>query len=61
MLSCPEMSCIKSQKFKVSFDVEISLVGHAGFEDGKDLLEQLVADGNQGHFALLAFSDESII
>jgi hypothetical protein len=37
------------------------LAGYVRFDDGKRLFEQLIADGSQGHFAVLTFCDEAII
>ena len=40
---------------------KISLVGHPGFNDGKSLFEQFIANRNQGHFAILTLGYEAVI
>jgi hypothetical protein len=37
------------------------LIRHSGFDDSKGLFEQLVIDGNERDFALLAFGHEPVV
>ena len=51
---------LKSKRCAYLFG-KISLIGYAGGHNSIGLLEELVADGNQGHLAVFAFGHEAVV